>query len=603
MKVLEVASGEVRSFGEHGLLGKFMFSPDGRSILTTGLRELISWDVAAGHKLRTFTGHSGSVESIAISPDGKFALSGGADATVRLWDAATGKELRTFAGHTSIVEAVGFSPNGRFAVSGSNDATVRLWHVETGKEIALMMGNAHEWVILTPEGFFSSSHRDTDMLAVGRELEITTIGQIHQSLFNPDLLRVALAGDPDWEVKRAAQVLNIDKVLDAGPPPLVAITSPSSRGQSKADLVTVAARVTDRGKGIGRIEWRVNGVTASVMAAPGGTGPDHDIAQLLALDAGENEIEVIAYERRNLLASLPARATITFDGQTDTVKPNLHILVIGINAYVDQGWAPPGSAEKVLFPPLNLAVADAKAFAAEMHKAGAGLYREVRLTMALDADAKRANLDKMVEEVSAKIKPRDTFILFAAAHGISKNGRFYMIPQDYQGGNNPEALASRAITQEHLQDWVANRIKAKKAIILLDTCESGALVSGYTKSRTDAPASEAAIGRLHEATGRPVLTAAAAGKPAFEGYRGHGVFTYALMDALHHGDSNGNDVIELSELVAHVQGLVPKLSAEMQGGGSDKGIAVVAMRGFNDDKQSAHFGSTGEDFALVHRLP
>src|SRR5262249_43504843 len=153
------------------------------------------------------------------------------------------------------------------------------------------------------------------------------------------------------------------------------------------------------------------------------------------------------------------------------------------------------------------------------------------------------------------------FVMFAAAHGISNNGRFYLIPQDHQGGDNPEALASRAIGQERLQDWIANRIKAKKAIILLDTCESGALVSGYTRSRTDAPASEAAIGRLHEATGRPVLTAAAAGKAAFEGYKSHGVFTFALMDALHQGDSNGNGLIELSELVMHVQGLVPKLSA------------------------------------------
>ena len=66
------------------------------------------------------------------------------------------------------------------------------------------------------------------------------------------------------------------------------------------------------------------------------------------------------------------------------------------------------------------------------------------------------------------------------------------------------------------------------------------------------PASEAAIGRLHEATGRPVLTAAAEGKPALEGHEGNGVFTWALLDALKNGDRNGNGTIELSELVAHV---------------------------------------------------
>jgi uncharacterized caspase-like protein len=189
-------------------------------------------------------------------------------------------------------------------------------------------------------------------------------------------------------------------------------------------------------------------------------------------------------------------------------------------------------------------------------------------------------------------------VFFAAAHGYSNTGRFYLIPQDYQGGTNPEALKSAAISQERLQDWIVNRIKAKKALILLDTCESGALTNGYAHSRTDAPASEAAVGRLHEATGRPVLTAAAAGKPALEGYGGHGVFTWALIDALYHGDANGDGVIELSELVTHVQNTVPKISEELNG----RGRAAVAARGVSSYRQSARFGSTGGDFELVRRL-
>jgi uncharacterized caspase-like protein len=79
-------------------------------------------------------------------------------------------------------------------------------------------------------------------------------------------------------------------------------------------------------------------------------------------------------------------------------------------------------------------------------------------------------------------------------------------------------------------------MKAKKSIILLDTCRSGALTAGYTRSRIDERLLEAMVGRLYEATGRPVLTAAAEGKPAFEGYEGQGVFTWALLDALKDGD-------------------------------------------------------------------
>jgi len=42
--------------------------------------------VGTGGELRAFVGHSGTVLSVAASPDGRFALSGSADQTLKLWD-------------------------------------------------------------------------------------------------------------------------------------------------------------------------------------------------------------------------------------------------------------------------------------------------------------------------------------------------------------------------------------------------------------------------------------------------------------------------------------------------------------------------------------
>jgi len=68
-----------------------------------------------------------------------------------------------------------------------------------------------------------------------------------------------------------------------------------------------------------------------------------------------------------------------------------------------------------------------------------------------------------------------------------------------------------------LHDWIASCVMAKKkAPILLNTCEFCAPAGDGTKSRTGKSASEAAVGRPHEA---------AEGKAAFEDYRGHGGFT------------------------------------------------------------------------------
>ena len=47
----------------------------------------------------TLTGHSGSVLSVAYSPDGKHIVSGSLDKTVKVWDSQTGKEVNVLFCH------------------------------------------------------------------------------------------------------------------------------------------------------------------------------------------------------------------------------------------------------------------------------------------------------------------------------------------------------------------------------------------------------------------------------------------------------------------------------------------------------------------------
>ena len=609
IRMWDAATGALlRTLEGHTLYVKSVtFSPDGTRVLAASNDTTIRlWDAATGTLLHTFEGHSRPVSSAVFSPDGTRVLSGSEDKTIRLWDAATGALLRTFEGHSSWVASAAFSPDGRWITSASGDTTMRIWNAASGAQLATLMAaydggpirGDEPWLAITPQGFFAASHKGSEMVSVTRGFNVTTIGQVHQSLYGPDLVREALGGDPDGEVAEAAKAINLEKVIDSGPAPGVAITSPAEGSKSDSDLVTVSARIEDRGKGVGRIEWRVNGITAAVAAKPESGGPVYTVTRQLALDTYHNVIEVVAYNGSNLLASQPARTTVELTWRADKTKPKLHILAIGIDAYLDQGWTPPGSDTRRGFGPLGLAVKDATQFADSMRTAAAGLYDEVRITLALDRDATRDNLHRLVDKVASEVQPHDSVILFAAAHGDAEGGRFYLIPQDYQSGPKG-TLAQRAIGQDDLQDWLANRIKARKAIVLLDTCESGALIAGHRASRTDTPASEAAVGRLHEATGRPVLTATAAGQQAGEGiiagtHEGHGFFTWAVLDALRHGDANGNGLIELSELAAHVQTVVPKIAA---------GIVVrAATSGPATGAQAARFGSRGEDFAVAKRL-
>jgi len=71
------------------------------------LRPLIPSLTAPGGPLfRTFEGHTESVYAVAVTPDGRRAVSASADGTLRLWDLESGQTIRKLEGHTNSVNAV-----------------------------------------------------------------------------------------------------------------------------------------------------------------------------------------------------------------------------------------------------------------------------------------------------------------------------------------------------------------------------------------------------------------------------------------------------------------------------------------------------------------
>jgi hypothetical protein len=123
-------------------------------------------------------GHSASVYGVAVTPDGKRAVSASRDKTLKVWDLDTGRALRTLEGHSASVSGVAVTPDGKRAVSASEDNTLKVWDLETGLALVIISPRCGRIVLGLAGG-----HKITSAGDAG--------GRLHFSCRGADLNRIA----------------------------------------------------------------------------------------------------------------------------------------------------------------------------------------------------------------------------------------------------------------------------------------------------------------------------------------------------------------------------------------------------------------------------
>jgi WD40 repeat protein len=212
--------GLVRSFtGHKEPVRSVAFSPDGRTALSGSRdRTMKLWDLATGNEIRTFA-HKDDVLSVAFSPDRRAVLSGSSDALLRLWDVATGREIRTFTGHKANVYAMAFSPDAKSVLSGSglstakDSAPLKLWDAATGKTLRTFAEQTQRIVSVafSPDGKTALAGGDRSKQSESLKLwDVTTgneirqfaghDGEVNSVAFSPKG-RFALSGSNDKTIK------------------------------------------------------------------------------------------------------------------------------------------------------------------------------------------------------------------------------------------------------------------------------------------------------------------------------------------------------------------------------------------------------------------
>jgi WD40 repeat protein len=267
--------------GHSGGVTAVAVTPDGqRAVSASDDHTLKIWDLGSGRELRTLTGHSGRVTAVAVTPDGQRAVSASNDQMLKVWDLATGRELLSLTGHSDVVTAVALKPDGQQAVSASFDRTLKVWDLATGCELHTLTGHSY-WVTavaVTPDGqrAVSASYETLEVwdLTSGRKLDTLMSGDsdwVNAVAVTPDG-RWAVSASSDrmlkvWDLASGRELRSLaghSSGVDA-----VAVTADGQRAVSASSDKTLKVWDLISGRELHSLTGHSDGVTAVAVTPDG----------------------------------------------------------------------------------------------------------------------------------------------------------------------------------------------------------------------------------------------------------------------------------------------------------------------------------------------
>ncbi len=122
---------------QHGGPAKAVaLTEDGRRAVTAGFDySLVVWDLERLAPLRRLLGHDAPLNDVALSADGRTAVSASDDGTVGVWNLEDGTLRARLQGHEAKVAAVALTADAGHAASAGWDGTVRVWDLASGREL------------------------------------------------------------------------------------------------------------------------------------------------------------------------------------------------------------------------------------------------------------------------------------------------------------------------------------------------------------------------------------------------------------------------------------------------------------------------------------
>jgi WD40 repeat protein len=267
--------------GHQGDVNALAVTPDGRLAISGSTDKTLKvWDLRSGKEIATLSGHHGAVYALAVTPDGRRVVSGSADKTLKVWDLGSGKEIGTLSGHQDIVSAVAVTSDSRLAISGSTDKTLKVWDLGSGKEIGTLTGhqNAVKALVVTPDGrrvVSGSADQTLKVWDLQSGKEISTFaghhGDVYALAVTPDGRR-AISGSADktlkvWDLQSGKEIGTLRGHQDVVSS--VAVTPDGRRAVSGSADKTLKVWDLESGEEIGTLTGHQDFVQAVTVTPDG----------------------------------------------------------------------------------------------------------------------------------------------------------------------------------------------------------------------------------------------------------------------------------------------------------------------------------------------
>ncbi|MBM3464739.1 MAG: hypothetical protein FJX76_21790, partial [Armatimonadetes bacterium] len=222
-------------------------------------------------------------------------------------------------------------------------------------------------------------------------------------------------------------------------------------------------------------------------------------------------------------------------------------LVVGVDHY-DSGQ----------ITPLRCAGADARELAKTLVESAGfpGSHVVVMTSEAAGDDRPTAvNVLRRLAGFGKTVRAGDDFVFYFSGHGMEQDSESFLLTADSQT-DSTALLQFSSLSVKRVQQALSE-IKATRVLKLVDACRNDPRAGrgGGDNAMTEGFARDLVLAG-HQGAGVEAVVTLFSCKPkqrSYEGYNGHGYFTYFLVEGLR-GAAAGNDgVIRISDLAAYLE--------------------------------------------------